>query len=142
MITVLRRGLHPGLAHPADRLLRAEDLWHQARMLIAEVAQQSQMYQQQLTLQQGDTLREVGRQLIAATDLAALMDTLARALPGLSIPSCYIALYEDAAAPAEGSRLVLAYGEDGQRELQTAIGVSARSNCCPQASGRRTGSTP
>ncbi len=44
---------------------------------------------------------------------------LARDLPRLGIPSCYLSLYEDPKSPTEWSRLILAYDKRGRVELES-----------------------
>jgi signal transduction histidine kinase len=47
------------------------------------------------------------------------MDVVAQELPQLGIKSCYISLYDGEEIPAEWSRLILAYDEEGRVELET-----------------------
>ena len=60
------------------------------------------------------TLLSVGERLVTAFDLTALMDAVARELPRLGIPACYIAVYGAADPLSADSRLVLAYNERGR----------------------------
>jgi putative methionine-R-sulfoxide reductase with GAF domain len=57
--------------------------------------------------------------LIATFDVEGLVDVLAEGLPRLDIPSAYLSLYEDPESPAEWSRLMLSYDENGRAELET-----------------------
>ncbi len=107
-----------------EKLRRAENLWQQARVMIAETAQRAQTYQAFQATRQAQTLRETETALLTTFDVAGLMDVLAQNLPRLGIPSCYLALYEDPQPyrypqPApEWSRLMLAYTERGRVELE------------------------
>jgi PAS domain S-box-containing protein len=118
-ISVLHRHALPCFADGEEALFRAENLWQQARLAIGETARRTQAYRRLQTEQQTQILHELGQALITASDVAGLMDVLARALPGLGIPACYLSLYEDPSSPADWSRLMLAYDERGRVELET-----------------------
>jgi DNA-binding LacI/PurR family transcriptional regulator/anti-anti-sigma regulatory factor len=116
-ISALRRYLLPHL--DGEALLRAEDLWQQARVMIGEVQARAWADRQLQAEQQAQTLRGIGQVLITTFDVEGLTDILASRLPQLGIPSGFVSLYEDPANPAQQSRLVLAYGDDGRTELET-----------------------
>ena len=111
-VSALRRQTLPYLNR--EELLRAINLWEQACVTISEAAQRQKAYQGLQADEQAQKLREVGSALITAFDLEELMNGLAEKLPGLGIPSCYLALYENPQPyeypqPApEWSRLMLA----------------------------------
>jgi len=120
-ISALRRQT---LACAHDRaFVLASDLWQQARVAISEMAQRAQAQAQLRADQQAQTLRDIGTALLTTFDPQGLMDVLARWLPNLGIPSCYLALYEAPQPyqypqpPPEWSRLMLAYNENGRIEL-------------------------
>jgi PAS domain S-box-containing protein len=124
-LSVLRR--HALSCLSDDKLLtRAEDLWQQARVMIGGAAERARAYQASQVKRQAEALREVSLSLVALADRAELMDIMARELPRLGIPSCYLSLYEpdpelseqDQPSPAEWSRLMLAYGERGRIALE------------------------
>jgi PAS domain S-box-containing protein len=104
---------------------RAENLWQQARVMIGETAKRTQAYQALLAEQQSRMLREIGARLITTFHVTELMDVLARELPRLNIPGCYLALYENPQpytylSPApKWSRLVLAYDEQRRMALES-----------------------
>jgi PAS domain S-box-containing protein len=112
VISALRRGMLPYLENSQLRL-QAEDLWLQAQVTVGETAQQTQRYQAAQIEHQTQILNEIRAALITTFDMNDLMDTLARELPRLGIPSCYLSLYENPKKPLELSRLTLAY--DTQR---------------------------
>jgi DNA-binding LacI/PurR family transcriptional regulator/GAF domain-containing protein len=116
-ISVLRSSVLPLLDDPAT-VLRAEDLWHQARLMIGDAAQRTQIYD--LIQDQHRTVITgyLGRDLVTHPDIASQMDIIAQRLPGLDIPSCYLSLYENPEAPLEWSRLVLAYAQGKRVELE------------------------
>ncbi|MBN2393469.1 MAG: substrate-binding domain-containing protein [Anaerolineae bacterium] len=100
------------------------DLWQQARIVIGETAQRVQAQVQLQADQRALMLREIGTALLTTFDLHGLMDMLAKLLPDLGIPSCYLSLYEAPRPyrypqpPPEWSRLMLAYNENGRIELE------------------------
>ena len=124
-LSALRSHLLPYLADVAA-LSRAENLWQQARLFIAEAAQQAERYRELQAEQQSEVLQAVGQAMMTASDVADLMDVIARELPRLGIPSTYLSLYEHRPEPAEGGqqmppqecRLILAYDENGRVELE------------------------
>lgn len=115
-ISTLRRHALPCLAD-AGSLSRAEDLWHQARVVIAGTVQRVEAHQRLQEEREAETLREIAQELSTTFDVAGLMEVLARELPRLGIPRGYLSLYEDPQAPTEWSRLILAYDEKGRLEL-------------------------
>jgi len=127
-ISALRRYALPCLVGE-EALARAENLCQQARVVIGETAQRVQAYRGLRAEQQAQTLREIGEMLITTVEVKDLMDVMARELPRLGIPGCYVSLYERSSAavrpreqlPAEFSRLVLAYNQGG-RLAQEASG--------------------
>jgi DNA-binding LacI/PurR family transcriptional regulator/GAF domain-containing protein len=118
ILSTLRRYALPHLIKDSTALLEAENLWQQARVMIGEEAERKQAYQAFQAQQQTDTLHEVGRALVTSTTIAELADVLARELPRLDIPSCYLSLYEDPESPTESSRLILAYDKGQRFELE------------------------
>jgi PAS domain S-box-containing protein len=116
-LSVLRYQVLPCLGDK-EALLRAEDLWQQARVVIGEVAQRVKEYQTLKVEQRAQKLREIEARLISAFDVAELLNVLAEGLPRLNIPSCYLSLYENQKLPMEWSRLILAYDERGRVDLE------------------------
>ncbi len=114
----MRRHLLPGLLDDPRMLLYAEDLWHQARVVIGERARRAEAYRGWQTRQQADKLHHIGEALTVALDVPELMDILARELPQLGIGRCCLCLYEDPHKPDGWARLVLAYDEAGRVKLE------------------------
>jgi len=116
MLTALRSHIQPYLGNAAlsDRL---EDLWHQARVFIGEMAWKELAQRQLQADQQNILLRLFGEALATTFDMDTLLHIVAARMPQLGIPSCYLALYENPQPyeypqPApEWAYLVLAYGE-------------------------------
>lgn len=116
-VSALRRQLLPGLAHDARALVRAEDLWQQARVMIGEQAQRALRFREWQAQQQTARLRRISHALATTNRVPDLMDMLVEELPHLDIPRCYLALYEDPLEPTGWCRVVLAYDEDGRRDV-------------------------
>ncbi|MFZ6027773.1 MAG: LacI family DNA-binding transcriptional regulator, partial [Chloroflexota bacterium] len=118
VVSTLREQALPALKKSGLQL--AENLWHQARVLIGEMSQRAQVRYGMKNANQNTLLRQIEEKLVASFDLQDLFDVLAENLPKLGIPSCYLSLYEDARPhrylqPApQYSRLVMAY-KDNQR---------------------------
>lgn len=94
-----------------ERLLKAEDIFQQARLLISEKAFKMELHIHNETVQINSTLSYLREHLLAAADEKKSMDILADTLPGLGIKSCYITLFEGKAQ--KKSHLILAYDEYG-----------------------------
>lgn len=116
VISTLRQQLGSWLN--GESSARAENLWHQARVLIADFTEKVPGQQKLEAARQVETLSDITQSLITTFDIEGLMDLLARDLPQLGIPSGYLALYEDPRSPAEWSRLLLAYDERGRTQLE------------------------
>jgi DNA-binding LacI/PurR family transcriptional regulator/GAF domain-containing protein len=99
-------------------LSQAEDLWHQARVLVEETAVQARTYAGLQSRQRDQVLREIDQILITSPGIEELTSVITQELPRLGIPSCYLSLYEDPGKPAEWAGLALAYDEKGRAELQ------------------------
>jgi DNA-binding LacI/PurR family transcriptional regulator len=113
LLIAVRNCMRPTLTD-VPRMRRAESQWQQAMAFVADVGHQaraSQIYRQG---DQIDQVRSIGEQLITTFDLERLLDLIARELPRLDIPSCYIVLYEGAGTSREEVRLVMAYNEQGR----------------------------
>ncbi len=116
VLSTLRRQTLPYLKR--ESLTRAEDLWHQARIAVGEAAARVQARESFHAEQRAQMLREIGAAMITTFDVDELMNMLAQNLPRLGIPSCYLALYQDPHKPAEGSRLLLGYNEQGRIHIE------------------------
>ena len=114
VISALRRCTLPYLENN-PLLLQAEDLWLQGQVMVGRTAQQAQRYQAAQLEEQTQIMNEIMAALITTFNMDDLMDTLARELPRLGIPGCYLSLYENPKRPTEISRLMLAYDKHGGR---------------------------
>ncbi len=97
-----------------DIIIKAENLLHQARVLIGEVANQVECYQGYLISEKLDKVRLIIQAIESNFDLSGLIDTLYEHLPGLGIRNCYLSLYEGLEIPAAWSRLILAFNNEGR----------------------------
>jgi len=111
VISGLRHQMLPALA-PAT-LHKAEALWGQARVLIAERAQRVEAYRAFEATRQTGVLRAISQSLAAIQETSEVVDVLSTQLPGLGIPGFYLALYENPDSPTGWVRLLAAYDEDG-----------------------------
>jgi signal transduction histidine kinase len=113
-ISLMRQLTLSALANDDARRRVAEDLWHEARILIGDTAQRAQAYQRTLDAQRALTLGDISQSLITAKDMDELSDVLSLGLPALGVKSCYVALYDDHKA-RESSTLVLGIEEGGEQ---------------------------
>jgi signal transduction histidine kinase/DNA-binding LacI/PurR family transcriptional regulator len=118
----------------------AEDLFHQALVLVGEAAQRRQRRTALESLQREAALRNVEASLFSKFSVTNLMDELAFTLPGLGIPRCAVSLYEDPAPYAypaqapEHSRLALSFDPEGRLDLTSGnIRFPSRQLAPPQA---------
>jgi serine phosphatase RsbU (regulator of sigma subunit) len=111
MVSALRRLLLPALPNEHLRWVQAEDLWHEARVLIGELAERAQAQHRLHSERLANALTESSATLLATQQVTALTGAIAHQLPRLAIPSAWMALYDDAAPPTADStaRLVLTY---------------------------------
>ena len=98
-------------------LARAENLWHQARILIGRWESRVEAQARLRDLQRFTRLQEMGEGMRATETASELMEVLVSDLPSLDIPRCYLSLYEDPTSPTAWSHLLLAYDEQGRRDL-------------------------
>jgi PAS domain S-box-containing protein len=116
-LSVLRRCTLPYLGNKPV-LSRAENLWQQSRVLIGEMALRARAHRQWQAEQRAEALRGISQSIITTSELAGLVDVMARELPQLGISSAHLSLYEGKDRPPKWSRLILAYDEKGRVELE------------------------
>ncbi len=105
VISVLRSYKNALLENESIR--KAENLLHQARVVVGDAAQRAQAHQS-LQVRSSTVVEDINQALSATLDTTELMNVLASELPKAGIPSCYLALYENPQQPATWSRLILA----------------------------------
>ncbi|MGC1375101.1 MAG: substrate-binding domain-containing protein, partial [Anaerolineales bacterium] len=111
VISTLHRWFLP--SQPDPTYAHLDCLWQQARTMIGEVMQRSQAFKDLQVEKHNSLFSEIGQKVISTHNIPDLMDILAHELPGVGIPSVFLSLYENPAAPTEQSRLALAYDENG-----------------------------
>ncbi len=116
VISALRRAVLDYLEYN-DELMRAENLWQQARVLISHTVQQTYAREAWQVQTLSDTLRTVGQALMTSSDVGDLMHVLQEYLTWLDIPGCYVVLQTSnddnenitIAENTQTSELILAY---------------------------------
>ena len=106
--------------HDNEALIRMENLWGQARVMVSGAVQRLEMAQKLEIKQCNNVLNEIIQKLITTYDNGLLWNVLAKELPRVGITSCYLSLYENGQKPAGWSRLMLAYNEKERFELDEA----------------------
>jgi len=115
-LSALRAQVLPYLA-AGDRV-RAENLFQQGQALIGEHVRRQGQVRVLEAERQADLLREISNQVATTSSMIGLQDVLSTGLPRLGILGCYISLYEGAEVPAETSRLIVAYNQEGPVKLE------------------------
>ena len=119
MICSLRRQVIPFLNDP-QILSLAENLLHQAQIMIGEIAERIQAHQKYQTILRSLQISDTGQVLLTTFDVDKLMEVTHQSLSELGIQSCFIALYEGAEKPRDTARLMLAY--IGERRIELEAG--------------------
>ena len=112
MISALRKLLLPALPSEPLRWVQAEDLWHEARILIADLAERAQAQHRLHTERLAHALTVSGAALLATQQVTALTGAFGKQLPKLGIPGAWMTLTDRASesAPAVGEvEVVLAH---------------------------------
>jgi GAF domain-containing protein len=115
-LSSIRQHALPYLA--GEALLKAEDLWHQARVFVGDIARRVALHETLESERRSMLLHEVGQALDGTTDMPGLLQVVAEQLPRVGVLNGYVALYDEdtlvpgQVEPTELSRLVLAYDEE------------------------------
>ncbi len=117
VITVMQRVRLSELQTKRE-ILRAENLWHQARILIGEMGVQVKSFQGYIVTNQSSVLRDINRLLVNTYSVSNLAEALYQQLPSLQIKNCFLSLFEETAVLPEHSKLVLACNEKGRIPLK------------------------
>jgi DNA-binding LacI/PurR family transcriptional regulator/serine phosphatase RsbU (regulator of sigma subunit) len=122
-LSALRRQLLPDLLG-SPVAARAENLWQQARVLLADLVQQAHARRYLEAERWTEVLRELGQVLINTFDVSQLTSVLNERLPALGIGCGYLCLYEgssftpDSRKIPEWSQVIMAYGDQTTHELE------------------------
>jgi phosphoserine phosphatase RsbU/P len=128
LVSALRKLLLPALASEPVRWVQAEDLWHEARIMIGDLAERAQAQHRLHGERLARTLTESGATLLATQEVPHLLRAVADQLPRLGIAGAWLALFEQGPAmdsgrqsatrardtaepPPASARLALAYDE-------------------------------
>ncbi len=115
-ITVLRQYTLRAIDE-TKTLLLAENLFQQARTLIAEVTQRVQANLRLQAVQDANFFRTFSQRLTTLSSQKSLFDMLAQDLPGFGIPSGYLVINEKFQPKAEQRRLLMGYTSKNQLPL-------------------------
>jgi DNA-binding LacI/PurR family transcriptional regulator/serine phosphatase RsbU (regulator of sigma subunit) len=92
MVSALRKLLLPSLPNEPLRWVQAEDLWHEARILIGEMAERAQAQHRLYSERLARVLTESGATLLATQQVGALTGAVVAQVPRLGIPGAWMAL--------------------------------------------------
>jgi len=109
VLSVLRREALPAMGDQPELRARAEDLLHEIRLLVADVAEGAQAQHRLEVERWARDLSGTSEALVTTFDVGSLVRAAAARLPRLRILSCFMSLYERGEPAAESSRLVLSY---------------------------------
>jgi DNA-binding LacI/PurR family transcriptional regulator/signal transduction histidine kinase len=107
-LSIFRENVLPLLTFPTQRV-KAEELFHQARILIAETAQHLERFNLLQSQRNNRRIQLLGQALIGTFDVEQLQQIVQTELPKLNIAGCYLSLYEGDLVPSEMCRLLAAY---------------------------------
>lgn len=108
------------IPYMSDRTLlaNAEDIWHQARIMISDIAQRIVTLRGFCLKNEELTMRTLSMQLNTKIGIEALLNVVAERLPKIGIESAFISLYNDVKIPGDSSRCILAFSGDGRISLE------------------------
>ena len=102
-----------------ETMLRAENLFQQARMLVGELSQRAQAYRRLQLERQEDALSNFGFSMAPAMTLSEIGDAVTKNFPLLGVESLYVMFYSDMSAPGsvsapppESYRLLFQYDDN------------------------------
>ncbi len=117
VISTFRKYALGGIASHTT-MLRAENLFQQARMLAGELSQRAQAYRRLQLEQQEDKLGAFGFSMAPAMSLEEIGEAISKHFPAMGINSWYVMFYSDVSAPGsisspppESYRLLLQYDD-------------------------------
>ena len=113
ILSELRRCCLPYLTD-VTILTQAEDLWHQARILIAEMSILKEKRFDHESLENEQLLNLIREELLVTLNMNDLLAVLAKRLPQIGIKRCYMSAFNDInQIPYLTSKLILAFDEKG-----------------------------
>jgi len=118
VISTFRRYALGGIANNTT-MLRAENLFQQARMLVGELSQRAQAFRRLQFEQQEEALSSFSFSMAPAMTFEEIGDAISKHFPALGLESWYVMFYSDVSAPGsvsspppESYRLLLQYEQD------------------------------
>lgn len=108
-ISFLRKILLPYLGDDKKDLIWAEDLWHQARIVIEEKVFSLIGMQELKANLLNQMLHKISQELITTFHTQKLMDILEQSLPQLNIPSCYLFLFTPGQETITNATMIFKY---------------------------------
>ncbi|HMI89666.1 MAG TPA: substrate-binding domain-containing protein [Polyangiaceae bacterium] len=124
-ISAMRRLTLPCLTGDEALLSRAENLWHQARVLMSDSGQRAQAFLRFSDGQRADALAGISRSLIATRDLPDLIVVLSESLRRFEVKSCYLSLYD---APGSREHSILVLGVDDKDRVSDRVSARFRTS--------------
>jgi serine phosphatase RsbU (regulator of sigma subunit) len=117
-VSAMRRWLLPALVAEPHRWAHAEDVWHGARIVIADLAERAQAQHRLHAERLARALTASGAALLATQQIGALTGAVTQQLPQLAIPGAWMALRAAKPGQEDATELLLAY--DHERAPGTA----------------------
>jgi signal transduction histidine kinase/CheY-like chemotaxis protein len=130
LISLLRKWSVPGLQDPQERA-RAEDLCHQARVLIGETAQRQEGFLAWETARQASAMSQISEAISTPLNQGELTSILSTAMGRLGIRSYYLMLHQAPPLPGQTYRLIAA-GMDNQTLAIPQEDIHPTSNLVPK----------
>lgn len=120
VLSALRGNALPCLVDDPELRLRAEEMWQGLRLLVGNMAESAQAQHRLQAERWARSLSDTSEALVTSFDVVALVKAVVDQFPRLAITSCFLSLYDTGVAPAERSRLILAY--DVARRIDPEVG--------------------
>lgn len=108
IIISLRQEILPYIGE--REIVFAENLFHQAQLLIGEIKERGERYKGLKILNETIRISNISQRIISTFDFEKLSQVLTEELKKLKIPGCYLALYQENENSPQ-ARLILAYSE-------------------------------
>ena len=94
--------------HDLIRIYYVEDLFHQARIMLWEVRQKTEIMAKVMMQSENERLNDIGSELSTALNIEEQMNILYQEAISLKIDTFYLSLFKDISAPLKLSTLMLA----------------------------------
>ncbi len=111
VVTTLRRFALLATGNDIELRNRAEELCHEARVLVGSAAERAQARKRLEVEHWSRLLRKTGEALYTSLDVPGVMHTIQEQIPRLGIKSAFLSMFENG---QENSRLTLAYDSTGR----------------------------